>query len=381
MRRWLLLLSLFQLSSLPGQNLVPNPGFERYHQCPPYPGQIHEAIAWDSPNNQTTDFFHRCADPADGAGVPQNLLGRQEPHSGDGYGGIRTWIPVIDGNPLYREYLSVRLTAPLQAGERYAVRFWVSVAEASSHLSDDLGLYFSATAFDQAARYAVTPQLRQPDGFILEDVEKWVSISGAYRAEGGEQYLLIGNFLDDADMTRQPVADREPVVYYYIDDVEVRPCSAPADLHRQIDTSLCSGASLLLRGAAGADDYRWNDGSRLTEKSVTGPGVYSVESHFPCYTLRTAFSVRFEDCACTLQWPVLHAGTASTLPLPPRADHVEFRLYDALGRLLKRQLVSDSIHLPALPAGAYFWQAEVMCRKESNEVTRQRRSGRLTVVH
>ncbi len=383
MERFLPLLFFFYCSLLNGQNLVPNSGFESYFNCPPYPGQIHEAIAWDSPNNQTTDFFHRCADPAGGASVPANLLGTQEPYRGDGYAGIRTWIPVIEGNPLYREYLSVRLTAPLLAGERYAVRFWVSIAEASSHVSDDIGLYFSAEPVSQQPLYAVEPHIRQPEGRLLEDTGNWIPISGEYTASGGEQYLLIGNFLDDETMTRRMVADREPVVYYYIDEVEVRSCSRLENQEVSIDTTLCPGRTLLLRGTPGAEAYRWNDGTFLPEKWIDAPGAFTVESRFLCFIQKTTFQVSTGDCDCDLDWPnplFFQPGTVLSLPLPSRILRIEFHLFDAWGRRVSRQTATGTLVLPSLAAGAYFWRAEIQCSNDSGKPLEIQQRGKLIVV-
>lgn len=368
---------------LSAQNLVPNPGFEFYHNCPPYPGQIHESVAWDSPNNQTTDFFHRCADPAGGAGVPANLPGTQEPHGGDGYAGIRTWIPVIEGNPLYREYLSVQLTEPLIAGERYAVRFRVSVAEASSHLSDDIGLYFSAAPFEQEALYPLSPHIRQPEGILLKDSSDWTAIGGIYTASGGEQYLILGNFLDDTAMTREEINTGEPVVYYYIDDVEVRPCAGSVDRGRQVDTSLCAGEVLLLAGVPDAVSYRWDNGSDFPERGINGPGTYAVKSRFLCYTEETVFRVSAEDCGCEPDWPnpvLLNTGTSVSLSLPAGINELEFFLYDALGRQVSRQTAEGTLVLPALAAGAYFWRARYVCAPTGGTRLSLKRSGTLMVI-
>ncbi len=64
---------VFSVSFSSGQNLVPNSDFDQFEICPPYPGQVHLALPWDSPNNKTTDFYHRCADESSSASVPGNF--------------------------------------------------------------------------------------------------------------------------------------------------------------------------------------------------------------------------------------------------------------------------------------------------------------------
>ena len=286
-----------------GQNLVPNASFEDYETCPPYPGQIHLAQYWDSPNNLTTDYFHACAPPSDGASVPENLLGRQTPHSGLAYAGIRTWLPIIPGNPPYREYLAVQLQEPLQKDQRYEVQFWVSVAEKSHYLSDDIGLFLSEVPFGLAPIYDLTPIVRQPEGLILDNKETWTRISGAYQARGGEAYLMIGNVLPDSLITLEKVKVDEPAVYYYIDDVFVQPCPDDPEALPPIDTLLCAGEQMALRGLPGAMAYAWSTGGADSILRVEESGRYEVESFYNCYSVKQVFEVQFQPCPCQLSMP------------------------------------------------------------------------------
>jgi hypothetical protein len=242
---WIILGSLFALiGGSNAQNLVPNGSFEQYEQCPPYPGQIHLANAWDAPNNQTTDFFHRCAPASTGASVPANLVGTQAPKSGDGYAGLRTWVPVIDGNPPYREYLTVALKAPLQAGQAYELQCWASAAEASSHFSDGFGFLFSEAPLPPQAIYTSSPGLRFPSGALMEQTKEWEPYAAVYLARGGERYLTLGNFRADTAMMRQQANTQPPTVYYYIDDVKLEACALPDQLLSERDTFVCQGERL-----------------------------------------------------------------------------------------------------------------------------------------
>jgi len=86
------------------QNLVPNPGFEEYFQCPgsynPQGSDRNFAPGWVSPTLGTPDLFNRCS--FGNAGVPHNWAGVAHAHKGYGYSGIYVWI----NNNNYREYLS-----------------------------------------------------------------------------------------------------------------------------------------------------------------------------------------------------------------------------------------------------------------------------------
>ena len=66
-------------------NLIPNPGFERKFGCPAAREDLSLAMSWQVAEN-TPDFYHVCGTGT--AAVPQNELGIQNPHIGNGYGGM-----------------------------------------------------------------------------------------------------------------------------------------------------------------------------------------------------------------------------------------------------------------------------------------------------
>lgn len=370
---WIILGSLFALiGGSNAQNLVPNGSFEQYEQCPPYPGQIHLANAWDAPNNQTTDFFHRCAPASTGASVPANLVGTQAPKSGDGYAGLRTWVPVIDGNPPYREYLTVALKAPLQAGQAYELQCWASAAEASSHFSDGFGFLFSEAPLPPQAIYTSSPDLRFPSGTLMEQTKEWEPYAAVYLARGGERYLTLGNFRADTAMMRQQANTQPPTVYYYIDNVNLEACALPDQLLSERDTFVCQGEPLLLSGLEGALSYTWEDGRRARERLVEAAGQYTLITDWVCYTTRTVYWVEARDCGCRLRWSNPGIG----LELPFDLDQFDLQLYDALGRRVGTFDASNWEQLKQWhPSGLYFWEAVLQCGGR-----RHRQSGKLLLV-
>src|SRR3990172_39296 len=105
------------------QNLVPNPSFETYLNCPVGPGETNQAAPWLQPTSAgTSDLFNVCNAPIfpglpAPVGVPNNLLGSQPARTGNGYAGFYTITP---GNN-YREYIQVPLTQALVVGKTYCV--------------------------------------------------------------------------------------------------------------------------------------------------------------------------------------------------------------------------------------------------------------------
>ncbi|MBL7712596.1 MAG: T9SS type A sorting domain-containing protein [Chitinophagaceae bacterium] len=90
----------------------------------------------------------------------------------------------------------------------------------------DLGVYFSDTAIIRLP-YTVTlpfsPQISNSGGY-LSDTGNWIPVRGSYVARGGEQYIVIGNFVDDYSIDTARVKDLPSPgsrSYIYIDDVSL----------------------------------------------------------------------------------------------------------------------------------------------------------------
>jgi hypothetical protein len=89
-----ILCGLAVLASLPASavNLVPNPSFETYTQCPTDGlfSPISFAPPWSSPTLASPDYFNACSGPLSGMGVPVNIAGNQSARTGSAYAGFST---------------------------------------------------------------------------------------------------------------------------------------------------------------------------------------------------------------------------------------------------------------------------------------------------
>ncbi len=222
-----------------GINLVKNPSFEEHLSCPEKidaHGVLLIVKDWFQPTSGSADYYNVCGMRE--CGVPKNKLGVQYPHSGNGYCGI--YCSKTD----YREYLQTKLLDTLQAGQRYELTFYVSLSEYSSGSVATIGALLSKNCLQDTGTYtlmhkevcAITPSISQTiatyytpqvqnDYFrVLTNTASWSKISGIFVAEGGEQFLTIGNFLP---ANQSNVTDLEtltyllPGAYYYIDDVSL----------------------------------------------------------------------------------------------------------------------------------------------------------------
>ncbi len=235
---------LFLLSATPvfsqvPENMVYNPSFEEYRDCPQHIealGVMQEVDAWWQPTAGSSDYFNSCGGRE--CSVPLNKLGSQSARSGEAYCGIYC------SRDQYREYLQTRLKTPLIAGKRYRISFWVSLSEKSPHAATTLGALFTKECIEdstlgivmkrevidlgdqgsQSIAVYFEPQVVNSRERPLTDTKEWMEVSGEFTAEGGEEFLTIGNFFPFNKSRIVPTRDGQTPLhgaYYYVDDVSV----------------------------------------------------------------------------------------------------------------------------------------------------------------
>ncbi len=223
-RHILFLFLLFQFITKAQLNLVPNPSFEFITNCnygaaisPGGPIWAGYAPPWDDPTLASPDLFNVCVTVPMYC-IPSNSQGFQIPHTGNGYAG-----GVLYGNS--RDYIQVPLDSTLVAQGYYCVSFYVSLGGLGCKVANNnIGMYFSDTHIYSATMGVLnyTPQIN--DTNIVSDSVNWTEISGVYHAQGGEHYIVIGNFYPDS-LTDTILIGTHLQSYYYIDDVSVMRCS------------------------------------------------------------------------------------------------------------------------------------------------------------
>lgn len=228
-----------QQSTRLAPNLVYNPSFEEYRECPrkiDALGVLTIVDAWFQPTAGSADYYNVCG--SKDCGVPKNKLGIQDAHWGNGFCGI--YCSKTD----YREYLQTQLKEPLKAGEMYRVSFYVSLSEYSSGSVATIGALFTqervgdtvrsvlmdktvrqlAPGVHQTVASYFEPQVVNDYERVLTDTKGWTQVSGTFVAKGGERFMTIGNFYP---ASQSNVVDLDsltyllPGAYYYIDDVSV----------------------------------------------------------------------------------------------------------------------------------------------------------------
>jgi OmpA-OmpF porin, OOP family len=201
-------------------NLVPNPSFETYTSCPMASGQISFASPWNGITTNSTDYYNACSTGT--AGVPTFAVGDwQYAKTGAAYAGL--WV--INGyGSNYREYLQVKLNSILQQDSCYLVEFYCNPINAARYGVNKMGAYLSSTAVNAVGPGLVmtyTPQIILNQ--FLTDTLNWFGVGGYYKANGGEQYITIGNFSTDTDTDTLHIGGSNyDGAYYFIDDVTVK---------------------------------------------------------------------------------------------------------------------------------------------------------------
>ncbi|WP_394747047.1 OmpA family protein [Spongiimicrobium salis] len=212
---------------LMGQNLVKNPNFNLYKNCPKKLSTFGVDVKhWSSPTKGTTDYFNSCSEVMN---VHDNFIGKQHPKLGDGYAGLYVYGPED-----YREYIQVGLTETLVKNKKYHFSFYISRAEESDFAIKDLGLLFTQKKIRVSIDKALTRwQLSKIKGnpfhltelkskSFYTDTSKWILVSTEIVAKGNENFVTIGNFKSNARTQKKQLRnDSKKGGYYYIDAVRM----------------------------------------------------------------------------------------------------------------------------------------------------------------
>jgi gliding motility-associated-like protein len=294
MKKWLTVGLFLAHFPLTGQNLVPNPGFDKLTNCPFEVGQIAFAEPWATASNGTPDLYSNCTTitffnvPFAGRYIDSYQL----PRSGAGFAGIGIYTNVnfTNGNS---EYIETPLISPLQKGKTYYLEFYVSpdVTPISYWgFTDAVGLALSDTFYYKdlgpTEALPLNPVIENR-GTVISDTAGWTRVSGCHTARGGERYAIIGNFRSTQETLVEFVNPTYPFnSYFYVEDVLIQVFDPLPDT-----LLLCAGDSKALNAAFLDAAYRWNTGSTDSTITVQQPGLYAVEAIMDKCVLRDTVRV------------------------------------------------------------------------------------------
>ncbi len=233
---------------------------------------------WCTYKNMTPDYYNPCANFFSGnpypnqASIPHNCYGYQYPRSGDGYVGILLYglnnLP--DSTNISSELAVIKLKQKLKANTCYYGEFFYSFSNINAISINQLGMMLSQTTatlnpfiFDNTINY----QLQLDTTQFLSDTSNWTKISGKFVAQGGEEFLTIGNIRDGAHVKKQfintsfstpcGISNPHAGVYVYIDDVSIYELPTPQLQSNAI--TICPNTDTLVLGdtARIQTRYQW----------------------------------------------------------------------------------------------------------------------------
>lgn len=214
------------------QNLIRNGSFETYKTptnwnswgCDfigyyQWPG---DTVLKDWIDQNSADLFLDAC-PHTFGGVPINKDGHCYAQDGNNYTGLDVFAPSEEA----KEYMSQHLSSPLISGNTYCVSFYVSRSDAKEYAIKNIGAYLSNTVPSVVPLSYINaiPQIENQTGFLTDTIG-WTEIQGCFTANGGEQYITIGNFNSNANTDTLFVGTNNPIYpqtmsYYYIDNIQL----------------------------------------------------------------------------------------------------------------------------------------------------------------
>ncbi|GIK70659.1 MAG: T9SS type B sorting domain-containing protein [Bacteroidetes bacterium] len=215
----------------PAQNLLLNGDFEEYWECPDYWDQLNRCKYVFNPCKiSTPDYFNSCSNYISYFGY--NI----QPLHGQGFVAI-----VIGGagisdstNKLatYREYIQIKLSQPLKFGNEYKFSFFLKLRftpNFNCFTTDRIGVKFvnEERVYDLYLWKILNADWENPKGNIFINDNNWQKIEGSYTANGGEEWMIIGNFHNTFDFPYF-VLDSSSIcisngdeIYVFLDAIEV----------------------------------------------------------------------------------------------------------------------------------------------------------------
>ena len=202
------------------QNLVPNPSFEEYDNCPQTLHNLEGYCKYWTPFRGTPDYYNTCS-PV-GMAPPNCPFGFQYAHTGNSFTGF---VGYQSNETNMMEQLGVKLESPLIIGTKYYLSFFVNTAYnsvyanlASNKIAALLTTYqYTDTNWLNALPNTCTIK----EDVIVVNTSNWIKISGSFVSDSTYNYLVIGCFYDDnhLDTIHYPYSTFPTMSYYNLDDV------------------------------------------------------------------------------------------------------------------------------------------------------------------
>lgn len=221
-------------------DLVENGSFEDTEGRIKKAGSINVAMGWISPTKTGADLYSEKI--KEKYGIPNNVNGKEDAHDGEFYAGF-TAFSYGDKEP--RSYVSTKLKLPMRKGQKYCVKFYVSLAESSKYACNNIAMNFSKKQYNIDADKSIIGEshvmhLNNP---VFNAMFGWDEVCATYISTGGEKFLTIGNFSTngstESERIKKPADFRGQQgirAYYYVDNISVVLIDDESDCECQTDS-------------------------------------------------------------------------------------------------------------------------------------------------
>lgn len=156
-----------------------------------------------------------------------NTYGKEDPKEGDNYAGLVVYSPK---DKIARNYITSPLAQPMLKGKKYCVSMYISLAEGSKFATNNLGINFHKKQPKQEDNKTIVEKtaILHHQSKIMNATYGWEKVCGTYMAEGGEEFITIGNFTaTDKTKTEKAIKIKDykgvlsDIAYYFVDDISV----------------------------------------------------------------------------------------------------------------------------------------------------------------
>jgi gliding motility-associated-like protein len=312
---------------LKGQvNFVPNPSFEdTVGNCFSQMG-YGSVKYWSIASQFTTpDYYNNCANSIiypNICTVPYSSRSYQNSHSGNAYMGMGLYyiLNPSDSSQIEVEYITVKLKTALLSNKCYYSEFHINLGNISNIVTNQIGLLLTQNTFTTSVgnfTNTIQPQVQWDTTQYFTDTLNWVKISGTFLAQGGEQYLTIGNFKDGTHLKKHSaVSSFTPAFgtftpglfnYILIDDVSLY--ELPTTQIQSNAITICPNADTLVLGDTARIETRYQWFANGTAIDTT-----SFIKVKPNQT--TTYVLQSTNCTTTTQTIVVTYSANCTPPEP-----------------------------------------------------------------
>jgi len=306
--KFFLAVLIFTNHGISQTNLVSNPSFESFNNCSST--GCNDWFSSINTNFKNYGYFNiNCSQKTSSVPLNNATKSNRYPHNGNGYSGVITY----EKNNL-RNYIQALLRDTLIKNKNYYIEFFIAYGTAYLYGANNLGLLIADTPIVTNFKpLPVAAQILPYGNPIIKDTINWIKVSGIYQAHGGEKYITLGNFSDNAHTLIEKVTI--PMIPYYdgagyfIDDVSVIPLDSmflQADAGR--DTNIYKGDSVFIGSRiCGLTNVQWVDSlGNIIATNV--PGLW-VKPNTPSYYIIT------QNVGGQYSTDTVHIGVMQKLPV------------------------------------------------------------------